>query len=248
MSPRVGCWWKAPGLVEGCSSSRRAARKRGLGLAGLRRSDLPSGGGVDRRQRVPGTCLERGYAPNDGAPSIWSGPGRDESSGARPARHLLEGCEDGSSRMCPRVVEKKVAEVVGRCLAVDEPGRESARGDRRLAKVKAGAKSIVIVGLASPRGVFEPGVKAPRGPRRWKASRERESRRHITGVAVEPILGRASRQGSQGPDHWSGDETSEARPSGRRAEENAALRVGERINTARRKINPDGPPKRVGQP
>lgn len=30
------------------------------------------------------------------------------------------------------------------------------------------------------------------------------------------------------PDHWNGDEASEARSSGRRAEENAALRVGER--------------------
>lgn len=197
-------------------------------------------------------CPERVWRGATHQTTVRPRSGADPAGACPPGLVLLDTSSRGArtaARECAREsLKRRLQKSSGDAWRWTSPGARAHRGDRRLAKAKAGAKSIVIVGLASPRGVFEPGVKAPRGPRRWKTSRDRESRRHITGVAVAPVLGRASRQGSQSPDHWSGDETSEARSSGRRAEENAALRVGERRNTARRKINPDGPPKRVGQP
>jgi hypothetical protein len=84
---RLGCWWKAPGLVEWRPSSRRVPGNETLVRRIVSSLDIPTSGDAGGRRRCPSAC-RRG----DSHPIIGEGLEPVASAGTRPpgrvsARH-----------------------------------------------------------------------------------------------------------------------------------------------------------------
>lgn len=228
--------WRCPVrlLVEGTwfrgtvSLFAEGAGKRSLGPAGRPAFGCP----VQRwlRRVTTGARVDAGEGLATHERSA-GGPRAGLPAGAGPPGSvpldIPGGCEDGNSRMCPRVVtscrsRRAVPGGVKRGTKRARSGAPSSEGETRSEERRDRGPSARAVG---------PG-EGPSGPLAGEGVPGRDGpSRHHGGRRLHRPRSSRHRRGPPGPSGRRGDGASEVRPTGRRTEDNA---VGRRSRAARR--------------